>query len=80
MSFKTQKQRVLEHLQSGRTITQLEASDYMRITDLAGRIRDLRKDGHDIVGERGNTQSSPRFTRYLLKTEAQSHQIPLGVI
>ena len=76
MSFKTQKQRVLEHLQSGRTITQLEASDYMR----AGRIRDLRKDGHDIVGERGNTQSSPRFTRYLLKTEAQSHQIPLGVI
>lgn len=51
----TQKQRVLEHLQSGNTITSYEAMANMGIMDLPKRISELRRDGHNITSRTGHS-------------------------
>ena len=71
MAKLTQKQKILEHLKTGRSISQLEASDYMRITDLAGRIRDLRAEGHIIDSTRMKSENDHRYVRYVLRREPE---------
>lgn len=48
----TQNQRLLEHLQTGRSINPLQAWRVLGIYRLSGRIFDLRKAGHKITSER----------------------------
>ena len=44
----TQNQKILEHLQSGRTITQLDALNKYGCLRLSGRIFELRQRGYKI--------------------------------
>jgi hypothetical protein len=44
----TQQQRVLDYLQSGKTITTLNAFNELGITRLASRIYELKEEGHII--------------------------------
>ena len=46
----TQKERILRHLQSGETITGVEALREYGVGHLASRISELRTAGHNIVG------------------------------
>ena len=67
MAELTQKTIVLNHLKKGLSITQLEATDAWLITDLAGRIRDLRAEGHSIASLPDSSYGSKkRFVRYRL--------------
>lgn len=47
-SSESQCNRILIHLQEGKTITPLEALNLFRCMRLASRISDLRKRGHNI--------------------------------
>lgn len=47
--MKTQSEMILEYLQSGRTLTQLEALNRFGCARLASRIHELREDGHNIA-------------------------------
>lgn len=54
---------VLEHLQSGESITALDSLRLYGVLRLAARIDDLRKDGHSIITQTvriGNKE----FARY----------------
>ena len=44
----TQKQRVLKHLKSGKTINRLQGWDRLGILELPARISELRDEGHRI--------------------------------
>ena len=44
----SQSQQILEHLESGETLTPAEALQSFGCFRLAARIADLRRDGHDI--------------------------------
>jgi hypothetical protein len=44
----TQQERILEYLQTGKTITTLNAFNELGITRLASRIYDLKESGHLI--------------------------------
>ena len=46
---KTQKQRLLEHLQSGRSLTRLQSWDVLGILEAPARVSELRGDGHNII-------------------------------
>ena len=69
----TQDQTVLNHLKSGKTITQAEAAksyDYYR---LSANIERLRKAGYNIVTHyEKNSQTTGRHARYELITEVKS--------
>ena len=44
----SQKNRILQHLQSGNTITTLQAYDQLGVTQLAARVYELRDEGYPI--------------------------------
>ena len=44
----TQNERVRDWLEAGKTLTSLEAVDFLAITRLAARISDLKKEGMAI--------------------------------
>lgn len=46
--MKSQKQLILEHLQSGRTLDRLQALELYGVFESPARISELRKDGYDI--------------------------------
>ena len=48
----SQSKQILEWLQSGKSITQIEATVLFRCTRLAARILDLKEDGHIIASVR----------------------------
>lgn len=48
MTHKTQAQRIIDHLKSGRQLTQFEALQDLGIMRLASRISDLKRDGYVI--------------------------------
>jgi hypothetical protein len=62
----TQTKILLDHLRSGRSITQLEAIGLYRVFNLKGRINDLRKDGHEIVTDMTTDTTGKRYARYRL--------------
>lgn len=57
MAKQSQAQRLLAHLQSGGTITSLEAFNVLGITQLSARIIDLERSGHLINHERITVQN-----------------------
>lgn len=48
----TQSQKILAWLQSGNTLTQLDALHMFRCMRLASRISDLRSEGHNIITQK----------------------------
>jgi hypothetical protein len=50
--FTPQTLAVLSHLESGKTITDAEARKLYGIARLGARIWELRRAGHDVIGER----------------------------
>jgi len=45
----TQKQRLLEYLMEGNTLSRLEAWDTLGILEAPARISELRAEGHEII-------------------------------
>ena len=45
---RTQKQRILEYLKSGRKLMRLDAWDALGVVESPSRISELRADGHQI--------------------------------
>lgn len=62
------KEKLLEWLRSGRTITPLEAMNELGCYRLGARIWDLRREGHTIITEMVETHDRHgercRFARY----------------
>lgn len=48
----TQKQRILEYLQDGRTLTRLNSWKELGILECPARICELKQEGHNIKTER----------------------------
>lgn len=51
MAKKSQKESILEYMEEGNSITQLDALSLFGCSRLAARIGDLRKDGWSIQSE-----------------------------
>ena len=47
----TQKQRILNHLKEGKTLTRLNSWSELGILEAPARISELRADGHNIKTE-----------------------------
>jgi len=62
----SQKERILEHMKKGNSITTASAVDLFKIYRLSERIRDLEKRGHEISREHIRTEDGTRFTEYWL--------------
>lgn len=71
--MKGQRKAVLDHLQSGKGITSMEAFQKYGATRLSAIIFDLRKLGYDIETHRcvGKTRygDTSQYARYLMKKE-----------
>ena len=65
----SQKNRVLEYMQTHGSITPLEALEHIGSFRLGARIYDLKADGHQIHNE--NATGDERFARYVLKPVKQ---------
>lgn len=52
MERKSQCKTILNYLQQGNSLTQIEATEMWHITRLAARVSDLRDRGYDIVSEK----------------------------
>ena len=62
----SQKSEILKYLQTGKTLTSLEALNMFKTMRLASRINDLKKD-HDIKTEmRLSVDGTKRFAEYSL--------------
>jgi len=61
-----QNARILAHLQSGRTLTALEALDWFKCFRLASRVCDLRKAGYDVQKRTVKTNSGKNIAQYYL--------------
>jgi hypothetical protein len=64
----TQSEKVLKHLQSGKTITPLEALGIYGVYRLGARIWDLRDQGHDIDKLMKNDGMGRTYAEYFLVT------------
>lgn len=60
------RELVLEHLQSGRSISNVEAQALWRCRALPKRINELRQQGHNIVAERREDSTGQTYVRYSL--------------
>jgi hypothetical protein len=63
-----QNARILAHLQSGRTLTALEALDWFKCFRLASRVCDLRKAGHMVEKRTVKTNSGKNIAQYYLSS------------
>ena len=61
-----QNARILAHLQSGRTLTALEALEWFKCFRLASRVCDLRKAGHLVEKRTVKTNSGKNIAQYYL--------------
>ena len=76
MTSPTQADQILLHLQSGQTITPIEALELFRCFRLAARIADLKALGHNILTEMVENAEGKRYARYSL-VRPVPFQIPL---
>jgi hypothetical protein len=65
---KQQGDRILNHLVSGKSITQLEAFGVYRIFRLAARIHELKSKGHKIVTTMHKDETGKPYAEYSLVT------------
>jgi hypothetical protein len=63
----TQPHRILEHLMSKGSITQVEAEAVYKIRRLASRIHELSRFGWNIGRELKSDAMGQRYARYFLK-------------
>lgn len=61
----TQNEMVLRYLETGNTLTHLEAQNFFGCARLAARVDDLRKMGHIIITE-DVSKNGKTFARYHL--------------
>lgn len=61
--METQAKQILDHLNSGRTITPIDALEQYGCFRLAARIHDLKQAGHKI-GKLVETEDGKRYARY----------------
>ena len=61
----TQKQKILEYMRNNKGISTYTAFQ-MRITRLAARISELRKDGYNILSERRMSEENKPYVLYRL--------------
>ena len=61
-----QNARILAHLQSGRSLTALEALEWFKCFRLASRVCDLRKAGYDVQKRTIKTNSGKNIAQYYL--------------
>lgn len=66
MKKESQKQRILSHLQSGCSITALEALDLFGCFRLAARIGELRKMGYQIITGKGFSNGK-KYAKYYMQ-------------
>lgn len=65
----TQKERILDYIQTHGSITTMEAFSNLHITRLAARIEELKRDGHKIhctIVTKDSPEGPVRFGRYSL--------------
>ena len=76
MAAGTQRAQILNHLQSGASLTQCEALNLYGVGRLAARIQELRAEGHDIQDLRSELKAN--YSVYWLRTgEGQGSLMPL---
>ena len=63
MAEKSQKDAILEYLEEGNSITQLDALTLFGCSRLAARIGDLRKDGWSIQSEMVKVPTRGGYTK-----------------
>lgn len=63
---KTQRQFILEALQSGKALTAIEALQYFGCFRLAARIAELRATGYTIKTRQRKTNSGKHIAEYYL--------------
>ena len=68
--MKTQTQKILEYLESGKTISPAEALVWAGCFRLAARIKDLSDAGHDIETAMKKDSNGRRYARYRLIPQA----------
>ena len=61
------KELIRDHLESGKTITNVEAQALWRCRALPKRISELKKDGLKITSEWRNDSTGQSFVRYRLE-------------
>jgi hypothetical protein len=62
----SQSEAILAHLQSGESLTALQALSLFNCLRLGARVLDLRRQGHDIRTETIRTRSGKNVARYTL--------------
>jgi hypothetical protein len=77
METQTQKEAILRHLQSGRTITPLEALNLYGCFRLGARIWELRDEGYKIKSENVK-QGKKTFASYELIVPVHAEQLALS--
>ena len=77
METQTQKEAILRHLQSGKTITPLEALNLYGCFRLGARIWDLRDEGYVIRSENVK-QGKKTFSSYKLIIPVHAEQLALS--
>lgn len=74
MAQHTQHELIIEHFRSGKTLSQMEATGLYRISRLASRVDELRKQGWPILTEMREDRTGRRYARYSLVTDGM--QLP----
>jgi Helix-turn-helix domain len=64
---KTQKEKILEVLGSGRKLTQKQARATYKIQSLSSRVSELRDDGHQIDTVPYTDKSGHTVVQYVMK-------------
>jgi len=77
METQTQKEAILRHLQSGGTITPLEALELYGCYRLGARIWELRDEGYTIQSENVK-QGKKTFASYKLIVPVHAEQLALS--
>jgi hypothetical protein len=65
-----QDRKVLDHLSSGKTLTQLEAFGVYGIFRLGARVWSLKQDGYKITSRRKVDANGKPYAEYALNTNA----------
>lgn len=66
---RSQEDRILAHLKSGRSITPIEALNLYKSFRLGARIHTLKKQGYKIEKQMVETPGGAHVAQYRLKTE-----------
>lgn len=64
--MKSQRQEIKEHLESGRSITPIEALNLYGCFRLSGRIYELREQGMNISKVMAEASNGKKFAKYKL--------------